>query len=259
MKKKFGIDTLKRIYLFVKYKIFKYEKHQNSFYLNGKRIKMKQAPEPSDIYWENLATTTKQTVEKTIITFMITIICLIISFIVSLMFGIFKDNLENKTNNSTNNEAAFQYFLILLITFGNSIFISFINTVLARIIRSLTLLERHETHTQYDLSVSLKLTFAMFINTGLIPLFVNYNETSWFTKTGLSMDILFNLLALCFLSPLFYILTPEYMIKVCMRRREQKKGSESKMTQRQLNELFEGQKFDMAQRYAVTCNIIMIC
>jgi hypothetical protein len=176
----------------------------------------------------------------------------------NLAIGYSKDSLE-KSAKQSNPETSFTYFLqIGVINIVNALIVSMINFLMGRIVRYLTFFERHKSYTDHNLSVAMKLTFAMFVNTGLIPLFVNYNVNSWFTNTGLVSDIFFNLMAVSFFGPITYILTPEYILKYFRKKREEKKGTNSKINQRQLNELYEGQKVDIAQRYSVTMNMIMI-
>ena len=88
-------------------------------------------------------------------------------------------------------------------------------------------------------------------------MFVNYGRKNWFKSGGLMVDIFYNSIAISFISPLFYLFDPGYLsnrIKVWM---EEKKGEESKMTQRQANTLYEGPALDMAQRYSNT--MLLLC
>ena len=117
--------------------------------------------------------------------------------------------------------------------------------------------EKHETYSKYHLSVAVKLTIAMFINTGINPLFVNFGKNNWFDSGGLMVDIFYNTMTISFISPLSYIWDPVYLMKMLKMRREMKKGEESKLTQRQANTLFEGPPLDMAQRYSNT--MLLFC
>lgn len=103
----------------------------------------------------------------------------------------------------------------------------------------------------------MKLSLAMFINTGIIPLFVNFGRKQWFKSGGLMVDIFYNTVTVCFVSPLVYFLNPVYFLKKCKIWMEEKKGENSKLTQRQANLLFEGPPLDMAQRYANT--MLLFC
>jgi hypothetical protein len=57
-----------------------------------------------------------------------------------------------------------------------------VNLLLGRIIRIFSAFEKHKTMTHYNLSVASKLTVALFINTALLPLFVNLDKKKWFTQ-----------------------------------------------------------------------------
>jgi flagellar biosynthesis protein FlhB len=158
-----------------------------------------------------------------------------------------KDSID-ESGETTNSEEFFIRFISVLTSF----LVVFINVVLGRIIRILSAFEKHETYSKYHLSVAMKLTVAMFINTGVVPLFVNFGKGNWFNSGGLMVDIFYNTLSVSFLSPIFYFFNPAYFIKKYMMFREERKGDNSKMTQRQANLLFEGPALDMAQRYANT-------
>ena len=112
-----------------------------------------------------------------------------------------------------------------------SMFVVFFNTLLGRVIRIFSTFEKHETYTKYNLSVAVKLAFAMFVNTGLIPIFVNLNKDDWFTNAGLCVDAFYNILSVCFLSPLFYFFNPFYCIKLVRQCVEERKGDECSLTQ----------------------------
>ena len=133
-----------------------------------------------------------------------------------------------------------------------SLFVIVVNMLLAKIIRILSDFEQHETHSKYNISIAVKLTIAMFINTAIIPMFVNFGKENWFDRGGLMEDIFYNTFSVSIISPLLYLIDPGYMIKKIRMCREEKLGDESNLTQRQANKLFEGPPLDMAQRYADT-------
>ena len=118
--------------------------------------------------------------------------------------------------------------------------------------------EKHSSYTKYHLSVAFKLTSAMFVNTAMIPLFVNLGKENWFVSSGLVVDTFYNTLSVGFISPLFYIINPVHIIKWIRQKVEVFKAGASKMTQRQANELFEGPPLDMAKRYANTMVFFMM-
>jgi len=79
-----------------------------------------------------------------------------------------------------------------------SIVIVAINQLLGKIVRTLSVKEKHETYTAYNLSVAFKLTFARFINTAIVPCIVNIKVGQWFREGGLVSDIFSIMISLSF-------------------------------------------------------------
>ncbi|CAI2369250.1 unnamed protein product [Moneuplotes crassus] len=249
----FETSLISRIFSFIIYKIFKRQNSQISKrYWEGKLIYAERASEPGDIFWDNLGVTIRNRLKRVLWTFLIAIICLGIAF--GINFGIrqIKKKIENQDR-----ETILEQYLIRSLSIFVSFLVAIINTILGRIVRILTSYEKHETYTKYHLSVAFKLTIAMFINTGINPLLVNYGTDNWFDSTGLMVDIFYIALTISFVGPFTYLLDPSYLIRLCKRWRELKKGDKSKLTQRQANILFEGPPLDMAQRYSNT--MLLFC
>jgi hypothetical protein len=101
-----------------------------------------------------------------------------------------------------------------------------INFVFGRIVRILSSYEVHETYTDYNLSVALKLTFTRFINTGIIPLVVHYNKEDWFKTSGLATDIFVISIAIAFFAPLIDIFEPMWLINGIIKWKEKMKGKQ---------------------------------
>lgn len=154
------------------------------------------------------------------------------------------DNVENTTKT--------EQFFINLLSILTSLVVVAINVVLGKIIRILSAYEKHETYSKYHLSVATKLTIAMFINTGIVPMFVNFGRKNWFKPGGLMVDIFYNILFISLLNPLMYLFNPFYFMKKFKGYVEKLKGKNSTLTLREANQLFEGPTLDMAQRYANT-------
>ena len=145
-----------------------------------------------------------------------------------------------------------------LLSILTSLFVIFINALLAKIIRVLSAYEQHETYSKYNVSVAVKLTIATFINTAIIPMFVNIGKHKWFTRGGLMEDIFYNTFFVAIVSPLLYLFDFGNIVRKIRMCREERLGDKSKMTQRQANKLFEGPPLDMAQRYADTMLLFSI-
>jgi len=66
------------------------------------------------------------------------------------------------------------------LSFVCSFVIIITNKLLITIVRTLSIKEKHETYTEYNLSVAFKLTFCRFINTAIVPMIVNITADKWF-------------------------------------------------------------------------------
>ena len=247
---KFEVSPIRRLLSFIWYKVFCQSKSKiDNTYFDGNRLEIERAPEPTDVFWGNLHVSTSTRIKTTFKTYFATLIVLGAVFGINLGINIWKSDLESSGGNNG---------AIRLLTIFMSFFVVFFNTLLGRVIRIFSAFEKHETYTKYNLSVAVKLTFAMFVNTALIPVLVNVELEDWFTNAGLVVDAFYNLLSVCFFSPLSYYFNPFYGIKLLRQRAEESKGADSKLTQRKANSLFEGPPLDMAQRYANTMLIYIM-
>lgn len=96
-------------------------------------------------------------------------------------------------------------------------------------------MERHETYTDYNLSVALKLTIARFINSSIVPLVANIALEDWFDDGGLVSTIFYVILSLSFLDPLMDFVSPFYMIRLIKRCLSRSSGRNSVMSQADAN------------------------
>jgi hypothetical protein len=117
--------------------------------------------------------------------------------------------------------------------------------------------EKYYTITESHEWITMKLSVAMFINTGVIPLFVNLGTDNWFKNGGLVVDVTYNMFIICFLTPIASLIDFTYLWKLIKRWWEKRKGEHSFLTQRQANKLFEPPEIDLPQQYANT--ILLFC
>ena len=104
-------------------------------------------------------------------------LCLLIIYLLNIGMK----NLETKhKNEKTKNES-----LITFVSFVCAIVIVVINKSLIWVVRFLSIREKHETVTAYNLSCSIKLTLARFINTAIVPVIINVTTDKWFNEGGL--------------------------------------------------------------------------
>lgn len=201
--KHFKFSFWRRALNYVLFKIWYWRKWFISVHrLRDKRVMISRAAEPEELYWKNIPIKTINRVKYTFITYFIMLVCLAISFSISLGLGIARLTFEKSTNTGNNSLSIFIYILQVWISVLSGIVVSIINIILERIIKLLSAREMYATYTGYNLTVSMKLMFAMFANTALIPLFVNFNTDDWFTRSGLVLDVFYNTLSVSFLSPL---------------------------------------------------------
>ena len=179
-----------------------------------------RAPEPTDVYWENMRVSHLSRVFRIFLTYISTI------FLIGICFAIFwginyaKKDLKNKYKPNT----------VRGLSVACSIVVVIINIALRTVVRQLSIKEKHETYTAYNISVAFKLTIARFVNTSIVPIVVNYMVDRWFKEGGLSTDIFYIMISISFLDPILYVVDVGYFLRLCRRRSERNKGQRSLLT-----------------------------
>ena len=107
---------------------------------------------------------------------------LIIGICFGIIYGINLAKIELKKIDSV------PEWVISALSFLCSFVIIAVNQSLRTVVRTLSIKEKHETYTAYNLSVAFKLTFVRFINTAIVPCIVNISSDRWFVKGGLVED-----------------------------------------------------------------------
>ena len=145
-----------------------------------------RAPEPSDIYWQNLGIPTYSRIARGTVSFIATtsIMAVCIGFI-----SLLKEwQLSIKESNATKSESMRDQALPQFLSFVSSATISLINDNLVRTIRRFTDFERHSTITEINVSLAVKLSVARFLNTSVILLLTNKDTKGWFNSASLAYD-----------------------------------------------------------------------
>lgn len=182
------------------------------------------------------------------LTYSITLLLLGAVFGVNLGLNAAKIALEDSAKEAAKggSQTSPELNIIRALSISTSFLVVVINTSLGKIIRKLSSFEKHRTYSHYHLSVATKLTFALFINTGLIPLFSNLPVNAWFGPGGLVVDIYYNSLTVCFFQPIMYLISPGHCLRRIIFELKAKSGEKSLMTQSEANEVAEGPALDMA-------------
>ncbi len=156
-----------------------------------------RAPEPSDVYWENLNITSTKRLRYVFLTYLATVV--VIGACFGIIYGI---NLGKSNLNKTSAPKS----VIIALSFLCSFVIIIVNKSLNTIVRTLSIKEKHETYTAYNLSVAFKLTLVRFINTAIVPVVVNAYSGRWFIEGGLVQDIFSIMISISFTDPILYVL-----------------------------------------------------
>lgn len=200
---KFQRSWIRRIFNFIVLKILKIKNYfQDTWWWEGQRIDLERAAEPTNVYWENMSVTFSSRFKYSWLTYFTSFILLLIVFLINFGLSFSRNLLANEISNVNGDSSKLYNAINSLISILSSIIIAINNALLTLVIRSISKLERHETYTKYNVSVSIKLTFSMFINSGMIPMLIHYFKDNWFTCGGLAFDIFLIMITINFISPL---------------------------------------------------------
>jgi len=181
--------------------------------MDGSRIFAHRAPEPTDILWENLNVKIYDRIKFSLLVYFATSVVLGLSLLAHYFINILKDFIEDEAAGG-DNTSSIPYNGIRVLAFLVTCLVVFVNFVLGKVIRLFSSYQRLSTYSEYHLTVATQLSIAMFINTGIVQLIINWRKDNWFNASGLVVDIFFNTIGISFVSPLTYVLDPMYMFKL---------------------------------------------
>lgn len=110
------------------------------------------------------------------------------SFLLGIAFAInysltsFSKYIENQAENS---DDIYLQNITRIIALLRSIVVAIMNVVLKKLMLKLTLMEKDNTFTKYNLSVAIKYFVVTAINTVVIPIVTNLDKANWFLSGGL--------------------------------------------------------------------------
>lgn len=149
---------------------------------------------------------------------------LIIGICFGIIYGINLAKIELKKIDSV------PEWVISALSFLCSFVIIAVNQSLRTVVRTLSIKEKHETYTAYNLSVAFKLTFVRFINTAIVPCIVNISSDRWFVKGGLVEDFSSIMISLSFIEPITYLFDFGALIRHFKRKYYSDQGEKCLMT-----------------------------
>lgn len=204
---------------------------------------MSRAPEPTDVYWDNLNVSLERRITRKFVTLLANVVVLLFSFMILFSVSSLQSDLLNEGGDTG------VRILSLIISF----LIMFLNFLLGRIVRWFAEYEKHHTITESTIAMTNKLIVAMTLNTVLMPLLINFDpEEQWFVSGGLVADVFWILIVNSFILPIMHAFPIIFLVKTikrCLLKRNAQKENFI-MNQDTANSIFEGNQIDMANYYA---------
>lgn len=235
-------------------------------YSKKKDITVTQAPDPSEIVWENLGIDSLVLIRRRAITFSATIVLLLICFLATFSLKTIQRQLKTDTN-ATSTSIMVTRFLSILI----SIVVSIVNFALSYAMKYFTALEKHNTQTSLNRSLFIKIVLSQFVNSCLVVVAVHIalvepNRAIWAKGTpitnhigGVLADAWFILINEITIIPFMTFFSVGHLSKFMKRRALKKDGKNASMTQEEANAVFEGLPLDPAIIYSKFIKIFYVC
>ena len=212
------------------------------------------ASEPQEVIWENFGLTKRQYFLRKAVSFAVTLILIAISFIVIFVIKDQQELIEVTRLTKLENYA---------ISLSIAIVITLINFLFRLAIIRFTFWEKRHTHTNMYQSLVLKISVIYFVNTVLIIFIINMlNQFRVWTSDGFLGNMFVIQIVSIFSSSVYGMLNPFYIYRRLKRWKYLKIIRRSYRTntilQYDLNNTFEGQVFNIAERYYILFKLVSI-
>lgn len=225
-------------------------------------LRLKPAPNPTDIIYDNLGIPFKDKVIRRLITSFATLLILGASFGILLGLKVWQRRLAPVGAKLSLSDIDFLALIARLISVGITITIMVINEVISYALRYLTILEKFSTQTGFYSSLLYKIAIAQFINTNIIIVIVHllimHPEKPIYAKGGLMIDAWYILISQVVVTPLFQLFSPakymKYMFQ-CLLKRKVANGQAGTTTQADAHLTFEKPIFDPAFAHSTVAKI----
>ena len=233
-----------------------------SFSYKGNRILVYEAPEPSDVIWENLGLGYLELKKRRWTTFLSSFLILFFSFCVILALKYTQKYSTKRNALSGSHEGGLSVYTNLLISLLISALVALINTSLHFLMKYFVSIEKHESFTEFDLSFCQKLVRFQCFNTFGIICAVHFitasNKKLIWMSGGLLYDAVFVILSTNALPLIKLLFDPLYFWKVYKRWRLNKNPGKYILLQFEANELMEGKNIDLALAFSNLTTIYFI-
>ena len=240
------------------------------FIYKNKRIKVEQAPEPSDIIWKNLGVSTFKLLKRRTYTYVASILLLILSFIAVLLLKSYQMSLYNQA--ATVKEDIEQQgdltetenIQSMAISFSISVVILAINQALNLTMLYFCELEKPNSVDEFNMSYMKKLVRLQFFNTcGVVTLSHMVMDFSggqriW-QQGGLIYDAGMILLSKFLMLPIKSVLDPSILLKWLEKKDLEKDPKRSDLLQYEANELYTGVDFNLSGAFGDGLEVYNAC
>ena len=208
----------------------------------GKLIRVKRAPDPSDIIWENLGVERWKVVMRRLFTAFIAGLVLCIGGGVVYCSSLIKAEVSSAYD-SLSDPSLSQTFIYNLLSFLPSTLVALMNSILTSVIWSCERFSLYPTITDMQATVTRNLTLAMFINTALIAIPVHLND--WYGPHGLVVEVYSIMIANAVLPPVFNLISIKGIWRYVKRKRARNMGEKCTWTQLEANLMSERPEMNM--------------
>lgn len=216
--------------------------------MKNKFITIRPAPEPSDVFWENLGVCQSRRLRNRML---VNLVC---AGILGLCFGgVFliydvKSTLITKVEEA--HEGTIETVGVKAVSYLASFVIVIINYVLQFLIRKLVFWEKPASWTDYYTSVALKLAWAQFMNTSMITFAVAWFTNNYWGPGGMIESIIYVFTLNAFYTPIYNLVNIWYLLGKYSRSKARSLDKKSNLTQKQAMLLYENPKMDFATFYS---------
>lgn len=215
------------------------------------KLCLKKAMSPSDILWENAGVDPKRKRIRKWISTLIAYLCLVASF--AAIYGL-KTIQTIVYNDETKDDYEATTNLMRTISFLVSCCVSIINIAINTLSKFQVSKELKQSKTELNRSMMLKIIRFQFINNAVVITivhFINNREKNIGKKNGLLYDAHSIMLTSNLVFPLInHLFNPFYFLKLYKRYMLKKNLANSKLTQQEANDLFEGTLFSLPFQFA---------
>ena len=214
-------------------------------------MRFDRAPEPEDIFFENLGANDKTKVKKVMCASFISVIISVISLSINEIFYIIQLRIDE--SKEQNNKKIILYLISFIITIVTAIIDLIVEKVLEKIIKW----EKTYTLTVFYVNYSKNLTVFWFLNSSLLPIVGDIILPSEEEHEVLTSNMLIKFLFNSFVTPIMWTINFKFIykkFKQCVI--EQKENIN--YNQKELNELYELPSMDVAVKYSYLIKTLLM-